>query len=550
MYFQTTKQILCGDYVRLSREDGDKLESDSIHNQKELIADYHQKHPELKYVKEYVDDGFSGTDFDRPGFKRMMDDAGKGKINCIIVKDLSRLGRNYIETGRYLERIFPSMGVRFIAINDHYDSAEENGDSDQIIIPFKNLINDAYCRDISIKIRSQLDVKRKNGQFIGSFAGYGYLKDPQDKNHLVVDEYAANIVRLIFKWKLDGMSSQHIAAQLDEMGALPPLEYKRMCGLNFNSGFRAGKNPKWSVVSVNRIMRNELYTGVMVQGKRKKITYKLKESHAVDERDWIKVPGTHDAIIPRPVFDQVQKLLELDTRTSPDEDTVYLFSGFLQCGSCGQNMVKRCSCKGGKKYHYYHCSTYKNGDGCSSHLISESRLTQAVLAAVQNQVALLMDAEKMIAAVGQNAQEDYSVKAVDTQLMKLEEEVNRYQDLKTHLYEDMKDGVISREEFKDLNSRFTKQMKASQEKVVQMKEKRERLLSQKNELQPWLEGFREYRSIDHLERKVLTSIVDHITVNGKDNIEIHFRYEDEIRELLERSEMCKRIGFAGEESKA
>ncbi|MCD8013512.1 MAG: recombinase family protein [Lachnospiraceae bacterium] len=438
------------------------------------------------------------------------------------------------------------MGIRFIAINDHYDSAEQNGDSDHIIIPFKNLINDAYCRDISIKIRSQLDVKRKNGEFIGSFAGYGYLKDPEDKNHLIVDEYAANIVRLVFQWKLDGMSSQHIAAQLDEMGALPPLEYKRMCGLNFNSGFRAGKNPKWSVVSVNRIMRNELYTGVMVQGKRKKITYKLKESHAVDERDWIKVPGTHDAIIPRPVFDQVQKLLELDTRTSPDENTVYLFSGFLQCGGCGQNMVKRCSCKGGKKYHYYHCSTYKNGDGCSSHLISESRLTQAVLAAVQNQVTLLMDAEKIIAAVGQNAQEDYSVKAVDTQLLKLEEEVNRYQDLKARLYEDMQDGVISRDEFKDMNIRFMKQMKASQEKATQMKEKRERLLSEKNQLQPWLEGFREYRSIDHLERKVLTSIVDHITVNGKDNIEIHFRYEDEIKELLQRSEEYKRIGFAGE----
>ncbi|MCD8188918.1 MAG: recombinase family protein [Clostridiales bacterium] len=546
MYFQRTNQILCGDYVRLSREDGDKLESDSIRNQKELLAEYHRKHPEMKRVDEYVDDGYSGTDFDRPGFKRMLEDAGKGKINCIIVKDLSRLGRNYIETGRYLEKIFPSMGIRFLALNDNYDSADESSDSDHIIVPFKNLINDAYCRDISIKIRSQLDVKRRNGEFIGSFAGYGYLKDPADKNHLIVDEYAANIVRLIFKWKLDGMSSQHIAAQLDEMGALPPLEYKRMCGLNFNSGFRAGKNPKWSVVSVNRIMRNELYTGVMVQGKRKKITYKLKESHAVDERDWIKVPGTHDAIIPRPVFDQVQKLLELDTRTAPDEDTVYLFSGFLQCGSCGQNMVKRCSSKGGKKYHYYHCSTYKNGDGCTSHLISESRLTEAVLVAVQNQVVLLMDAEKIITAVGQSALEDYSVKVVDTQLLKLEEEVNRYQDLKTHLYEDMQDGIISREEFRDLNSRFTKQMKASQEKAAELKEKKERLLSEKNQVQPWLEGFREFRSIDHLERKALTAIVDHITVYGKDNIEIHFRYEDEIKELLQRSENYKQLGFVNE----
>lgn len=246
MYFNQ-KSILAADYLRLSREDGDKLESDSIRNQRSLINDFVKQHKEIQLVEEYIDDGYSGTNFDRPAFQRMLEDVKRKKINCIIVKDLSRLGRNYIETGRYLEKIFPFMGVRFIAITDHYDSATGSDDADQIIVPFKNLINDAYCRDISIKIRSQLDVKRKNGQFIGNFAAYGYLKDPEDKNHLIVDEYAADIVRLIFNLKIDGYSSQRIAARLNEMGVLPPLEYKRSRGMNYNSGFRSGSDPKWAV---------------------------------------------------------------------------------------------------------------------------------------------------------------------------------------------------------------------------------------------------------------------------------------------------------------
>ena len=297
MYF-SKNSILAADYLRLSKDDGDKAESDSIRNQRNLITGFVEQHKEIRLVDEYIDDGYSGTNFERPAFQRMLEDAKKNRINCIIVKDLSRLGRNYIETGRYLEKIFPLLGVRFIAINDHYDSADEANDSDQIIVPFKNLINDAYCRDISIKIRSQLDVKRKNGQFIGSFAGYGYLKDRDNRNHLIVDEYAAEIVKVIFKMKIDGFSSQRIAAKLNGMGVHPPMEYKRLCGMKYNSGFRSGSDPKWGVTSVNRILRNEVYTGTMVQGKTRKINYKVKQSCPIEEENWIKVENTHEAIIP------------------------------------------------------------------------------------------------------------------------------------------------------------------------------------------------------------------------------------------------------------
>lgn len=350
MFFQENGQYRCAAYLRLSRSDGDQQESNSIKNQRALLNDYLGKHPELHKVDEYVDDGYSGTNFERPDFKRMMQDIENRKINCIIVKDLSRFGRNYIETGRYLERIFPFMGVRFIAINDHYDSAEENDDKGRILIPFNNLINDTYCRDISMRVRSHLDVKRKEGQFIGSFAGYGYQKDPKDKNHLIIDEYAAGIVQEIFKLKLNGMSAQHIANHLNELGVLPPNEYKRASGFNYTCGFRAGLNQKWTVVSVNRILKNESYTGTLIQGKRRKINYKIKKSQDVGTENWIRVEGTHDAIISRGEFQQVQQLMELDTRTSPSQKTVYPLSGFLRCADCGQNMIRRTVTKKGKKY--------------------------------------------------------------------------------------------------------------------------------------------------------------------------------------------------------
>ena len=213
-------------YLRLSREDGDKQESDSIRNQRELITEYISRNKNLRFIGEYVDDGYSGTSFERPNFQRLMEDARTGKVNCIIVKDLSRLGRNYIETGRYIEQIFPLLGVRFISILDHYDSAEKDSASDWLIVPFKNLINDAYARDISVKIRSQLDVKRKNGKFIGSFACYGYDKDPKDSNHIIIDPYAADIVRMIFRMKLSGCNQTGIAERLNKMGVLPPAAYK------------------------------------------------------------------------------------------------------------------------------------------------------------------------------------------------------------------------------------------------------------------------------------------------------------------------------------
>ena len=249
-------------YLRLSRDDGDKEESNSITGQRELLRDFIRTRPELREYAVRIDDGFTGSNFERPSFKKMLEDVKAGRTNCIIVKDLSRFGRNYLDAGEYIEKIFPFLGVRFIAVNDNYDSLGGKNASDELIIPFKNLINEAYCRDISVKVRTQLEVKRKSGQYIGAFAVYGYLKDEANKNHLIVDEYAADIVRDIFSWKLEGMSPQDIASRLNHNGVLSPMEYKKSLGMKFATSFKANPQAVWSANAVLRILKNPVYTGI------------------------------------------------------------------------------------------------------------------------------------------------------------------------------------------------------------------------------------------------------------------------------------------------
>ena len=524
------------DYLRLSRDDGDKAESDSIQNQRELINDFLKKHPEIKKVQEYVDDGYSGTNFDRPNFKRMMAEIEKGHIDCVIVKDLSRLGRNYIEMGKYLERIFPMYGVRVIAINDNYDTANESSDADQIVIPFKNLINDAYCRDISMKIRSQLDVKRKNGQFIGSFATYGYMKDPENKNHLIIDEYAANVVRMIFNMKLEGYSAGTIADHLNESKVLTPMEYKRFCGLNFNGGFQISTNPIWHPNTVTRILKNEVYLGISVQGKNRKINYKVKESRPIEPSKWIRVPETHEPIIPKAIFDTVQKMLTLETRTSPHKDQVDVLSGLVRCGDCGQNMIRRCSSKKEKTYYYYHCSTHKNGEGCSSHLISSDKLQDMILWQIRQQVELLVNAEMVLSAADNLPNETFQVKYLNEQTCKLGAEIERYEDLKTKLYQDLREGTVAQDEYKDLQERFNRKLIEAKSSLAEIEEKKSSLTLKGLCDQQWLKDMKEYRNITVLDRKIATALIEKVVVYSKERIEVNFRFADEIEVVISAAE--------------
>lgn len=522
-------------YLRLSRDDGDKVESDSIHSQRSLIHQFLIKYGGMEFIKEYIDDGYSGTTFERPAFIRMIEDLKKNLFDCLIVKDLSRLGRNYIETGRYIERIFPSMGLRLIAVNDNYDSLDKSSSDNDIVVPFKNLINDAYCRDVSLKIRSHLDVKRKNGQFIGNFATYGYEKDPENRNHLLIDKYASEVVEMIFDWRLEGCSALRIAQRLDELGVQPPYEYKRKCGLNFNSGFRSADKANWRVETVNRILSNEMYTGTMIQGKTRKINYKVKKSLPVSKDDWIIVDGTHDPIVSKEKFDAVQKLAEIDTRVAPKNEEVYALCGFVKCSDCGQSMIRRTSGSSKYKYYYYHCSTYKNGGGCAPHLINCNKVEKIVINALKEHIKLLDKIESLISGASNAAMDRACIKLISKQEERLKNEIEHYGSLKSKLYHDMVDGLVSKAEFTELNNRFSKSREQVEELLKGITERKTMILNDQVKFLPWVENLKKYRDITELTRSIVVSTIESVVIHEDKMIEIHFQFEDELKELLEIS---------------
>lgn len=469
-----------------------------------------------------------------------MDDIREGKINCIIIKDLSRLGRNYIEMGRMISNILPSLGVRLIAINDDYDSIDDENTSNQIIVPFKNLINDAYCRDMSLKVRSQLDMKRRQGKFIGSFALYGYMKDPRDHNHLIIDETAAGIVELIFNMKMDGYSSDRIVKKLAEMKIPTPLNYKRICGMNYNSGFRSGTNPKWSITTIDRILKNEMYTGTMIQGKRRKINYKIKQITDMDPSDWFKVENAHDAIVPKSVFDCVQRLILMDTRTPPVNNTVPMFAGILKCADCKQNMVRRAVTKNGKKYYYYHCSTHKNTGECSSHNISEKSLIECVINVVRTNVSFLADSVDVIRSMKERPHDVIGVNLLNRQIAEKAAEIEKYNSLKVKLYLDYQEGLITKDEYIDINDSFTLKLDRLKSALETYEEKRKEKLSLNIDDIPWIEEFIEHKNIEKLERRIVISLIEEIRILDNSHVEITFRHQDEMNEIL-------KIALAAEE---
>jgi DNA invertase Pin-like site-specific DNA recombinase len=368
-------------YIRLSYTDEKSNESDSVGNQRRLIDDYLKNHPEIEDAGEYVDDGVSGIIFDRDAFKEMMADIEGGKINCVIVKDLSRLGREYIETGRYLRRIFPAYGVRFIAITDNLDTLKDSGDD--IVVSVKSVINDAYCRDISVKTRSALGVKRENGDFVGACPIYGYKKDENNHNRLAIDDYPASIVRDIFRMKIEGMSALRISETLNNLGVLSPMEYKKDRGLPYPKGGYADKaDAKWSATTIIRILQDETYTGTLIQGRQGTLNYKIKDLINKPETEWKRTENAHDCIIPKHDFDLAQKIMRLDTRTAPGGDTVYIFSGVLVCGCCGSRMTRNAVPYKGVKYQYYYCPTTKKR-GCAEGVnLRETDLAECILDSV------------------------------------------------------------------------------------------------------------------------------------------------------------------------
>lgn len=513
-------------YLRLSRDDGDKEESNSITGQRELLRDYISQRPEFREYAVRVDDGFSGSTFERPSFQRMIEDVKAGRTDCIIVKDLSRFGRNYLDAGEYIEKIFPFLGVRFIAVNDNYDSLGDKKASDDLIIPFKNLINEAYCRDISVKIRSQLEIKRKNGQFLGSFAAFGYLKDEQNKNKLVVDQYAADIVRDIFKWKLEGVSPQDIADALNKLGVLSPMEYKRSLGMKFTTSFKTNAKAVWSAGTVIRILKNPIYTGVLVQGKETTPSYKVHKRITKDESEWTVINDSHEAIISKIDFDSVQKVLKCDTRRSPEGKTVGLFSGMLFCGDCGASMVRKTVPAGEKKYVYYVCSAHKQNKSCSPHRMRDTTLEEIVLDSLKQHISEVVDMSELLEITDTAPLRTAQAQKVQRQLDKKHEEYEKLQKLLMSLYENLTDGIIDREEYTRLKASFTARADEAEKQMDALRETLTEIQNHGTE-NAWMNEFIKRQGLTSLDRAVVVALIDKILIHSNDVVEIIYRWQDE-----------------------
>ena len=516
--------------VRLSKEDGDvasaaKAESNSISNQKNLIKDFLKDKDDIIVVSERVDDGYSGSDFERPGFQMMMDDIRRGTVDCVIVKDLSRFGREYIDSGKYIERLFPALGVRFIAVNDHIDSKEESS-RDDIVVPFKNLMNDAYCRDISIKIRSHLEVKRRNGEYIGAFTPYGYKKDENDKSRLVPDLYAAGVVKDIFRMKLHGMSQTAIADCLNEQGILSPMEYKHSLGIRIQDNFKTHEQAEWSSMSVRRVLENEVYVGTLTQGKHSTPNHKIKKIMDKPEEEWIRIEGNHEPVISKREFAIVQRLLGMDTRTSPNEDEVYVLSGLAVCADCGAPMIKRNVPAGGKVYSYYICSKNAATKQCGTHRIPKDKLERLVFDVLKTHIASVLDAGRILAYINTVPFQELEIKELERQKEAKEQEMQRCRELRDMLYEDLKEGIVSKEDYAELYEGYNNKRKKAEDAVRKISRTIQDVIDAKTDKYEWLRYFKEYQNISELSRTAAVELIERVKVYDKNHIEIDFCFQD------------------------
>ena len=523
-------------YLRLSKGDLDvdgleKSESNSITNQRMIVESFLKKNPDLKLVDSYIDDGYTGTNFDRPEMKRMMADVDAGKIDCIVVKDLSRFGRERIETGTYIAKTFKVKGIRFIAINDHYDTLTADGSETHIVMPIKALTNDNFSRDISTKVRSSQGIKREKGEYIGAFAPYGYRKSAENKNLLIPDDYAAGIVKDIFAKKLAGMSANAIADELNASGILSPAEYKRHQGQKYSTSFRGGKKSLWSAQTVIRILKDEVYTGTLAQGKRVRVSYKVRKEILVPREDWIRCDNTHKPIIKQTDFDAEQILMDRDTIKADGTKKSYIYSGILYCGDCGSSMVRRSNYWKKDGGACYICSAYNRKGKCSRHIISEEDLNEAVRLHLQEYIETLSNAAAVAESVEFLETGYEEAQAHDKEIASLKEELVKCSTLKSSLYQDLKDGLINESQFNRYREEYTNREIALQTAISEQESILKGIYEDGIASDLQLSEIKEKLNITGLDRITLVTFVDKILVYEGNKIEIVTKFDSVIEKV-------------------
>lgn len=516
-----------GIYIRLSREDEDKrkVESESVSNQRNIILDYINKQNEnFKIYDEYVDDGISGTTFDRPNFNRLIKDIECGKVNCVVTKDYSRLGRDYIKTGEYMEKYFPEHNVRYIAILDDIDTCLDSVSND--IAPFKAVFNDQYAKDTSKKVKRTLKNRKEQGLFLGWKAVYGYKLDEKDRYKLVIDEEAAKIVRRIFKMAYDGMGCKVIADILSKEKVPIPSVYA-----DLNRGRKSSAYGLWCSRTIDEILNNQTYIGNLTQGKRKRINYKIKKEIRIPKENWIIVENTHEPIIDKKIFDIIQKSYRKN-KNQQSTTKNYLFKGFMFCEECGHS-INITTKKDGRAY--INCSYYQKYSKfkvCTPHTMNYFMLEEIVLKEVRNLCKKYVKSNNFEEILKKSSKRNKLKEKLIGEINACKLEKERLTNRKKQIYFDKADKIISLEEYRDFSSQITNEITKQDNTLKDLKKQlnilEDKLISSKE----YQDIIKEYLKIKKPNKRLLSYLIDKIIINQNKEITIKYNIKNPKNLLL------------------
>ena len=532
---QQAKEYQTAAYIRLSIEDSGKPGSDTIEGQRNLILAYIEGQADLRLVEVYCDNGHTGTNFDRPDFERMMEDVRRGKINCIVVKDLSRFGRNYHETSNYLLRIFPFLGVRFVAVNDHFDTETAVETEYGLVMPLKNIINDTYSRDISRKISSAIETKERRGQFIGVYAPYGYRKSDDDRHKLAPNPETAPIIKEIFALRLQGLGYMGIARLLNGQGVPSPGAYLYQRGLSKQEKYR---DAIWAAWNIKEILRDEVYLGHLVQGKRTNVSYKqARKERNAPASEWRVFRNAHEPLIDEDTFAAAQRITAENRRAYEESlgkadglKTPSLFRGLVFCGDCGKALVRRHVYnrrQDGRVYYYnYLCVTsVKKAGACTPKNLKESKLLEVVEATIRCHLDAVAELEQRSLQVWD---EKTAVRrtSIERQMAEEERRLSRNMTLLEGLYAQLVDGVIERDEYLSMKEHYQSEYLKAKERYDALKGEAQDLLHC-GPANPMFEACRPFYHAKMLTEDLIQALIARITVYDNDRLDIELVYQDE-----------------------
>ena len=518
-------------YARISEEEGIKSITDSIANQKRILKEYAYQH-DLNVVKYYEDDGFRGGSFNRPAFKQMISDIDKGLINCVLVKDLSRFGREHIDTDHYLERYFPLKGVRFISAIQRLDSVADPERMNSIEVPLINIFNEQYLKQVSNSTKASLMIKRKEGKFVGAKVPYGYLRSKEDKHKLIIDDEVYNNVRSIFDWYISYVSMKEITKRLNSANILPPASYRKM-----KNDITINPNTIWSSVTIKGILIQEIYTGDMVQGKTYSYNCKINKREPLPREKWDIVKDTHESIVSREQFDMAQSLLMRKAKpTKSNTDTIpSIYAGFLTCSDCGKKMVRNTAyytdkTAGKTAYNRYVCSTYKKlgSKACASHLIREDVLNDILFDVLDTMINSIVNVSKAMRKA-ESTKLNKQIALLENDKYKVCKKIKRTSKLLEGLYADYKEEIISLSEYKDMKISFESRRDKLVSKTEMLNKQMIQLESDGNIQSKDVEKYLSYESIVQIDRKTLIDLVDEIIIDKDRNITINLNAQDELK---------------------